>query len=363
MFQASGSRDASLDQVRLFAIVYGCLRFVERRTGFKQCVITYHYHPFRDRYESYTPYRTLPPADQKLHGDRVVESLAKILGHRAFNSGLVGVDVSGCFLDPAAITVLAASLSKVGLARVDLSGNGLSGETFDRYGRSSGVDSDLAGITTFCEALPSSKITELLISKCGLGPKSIAIVAASLATAGVTRVDFSGNNLTGGEMGWNAEGSVKDVFKVGKDVIGLQQLTKALPTSKIVELIISNCGIGPDAVSILAASLATAGLAEVDISGNFPMGRISRDNDGQGPWLPGKDMSGWRELCTSLAGSKVKSVKAANCELGPEPISALAATLATAGVVAVDLRNNRFDPSLLDGIKHKIKLNLDGCRP
>ena len=35
---------------------------------------------------------------------------------------------------------------------------------------------------------------------------------------------------------------------------------------------------------------------------------------------------------------------------------------ATAGVETVDLSNNRFDPSLLDGIKHKVKLNLAGCR-
>ena len=121
--------------------------------------------------------------------------------------------------------------------------------------------------------------------------------------------------------------------------------------------------LGPRHIMLLAALLSTesmAGLDEVDISGNMPVGRISRDNDGMAPWLPGKDMSGWRELCTSLAGSKVKSVKAANCELGPEPISALASTLA--GVETVDLSNNRFDPSLLDGIKHKVKLDLAGCR-
>ena len=58
---------------------------------------------------------------------------------------------------------------------------------------------------------------------------------------------------------------------------------------------------------------------------------------------------------------EVKSFKAANYELGPDSISALASTLATAGVEAVDLSNNRFDPSLLDSIKHKVKLNLTGC--
>ena len=28
----------------------------------------------------------------------------------------------------------------------------------------------------------------------------------------------------------------------------------------------------------------------------------------------------------------------------------------------MDLSNNRFDPSLLDGIKHKVKLDVTGCR-
>ena len=33
-----------------------------------------------------------------------------------------------------------------------------------------------------------------------------------------------------------------------------------------------------------------------------------------------------------------------------------------AGVETVDLSYNRFDPSLLDGIKDKVELNLTGCR-
>jgi hypothetical protein len=28
----------------------------------------------------------------------------------------------------------------------------------------------------------------------------------------------------------------------------------------------------------------------------------------------------------------------------------------------VDLSDNRFDPSLLDGIKHKVKVDVTGCR-
>ena len=175
----------------------------------------------------------------------------------------------------------------------------------------------------------------------------------------------------------------------------------------------------------------------MDISGNMPVGRISKDNDGRAPWLPGKDMSAWSTLCDTLAKSKIKSFKAANCYLGPEPVSMLASTLSKAGVAevdisgnkigddgkralatvlpaaklqrvsldlgngkvqlaasdtalslankgmkpidiqflaswlsteatarveTVDLSNNSFDPSLLDVIKDKVKLNLTGCR-
>ena len=59
-------------------------------------------------------------------------------------------------------------------------------------------------------------------------------------------------------------------------------------------------------------------------------------------------------------------MKVVNYELSPDSISALASTLAwlaTAEAVGtVDLSNNRFDPSLLDGIKHRVKLDLTGCR-
>ena len=58
---------------------------------------------------------------------------------------------------------------------------------------------------------------------------------------------------------------------------------------------------------------------------------------------------------------KAKSLIMRGCELGPKAITALSSILATAGVEAVDLSNNRFDPSLLDSIKHKVKLNLTGC--
>ena len=62
-----------------------------------------------------------------------------------------------------------------------------------------------------------------------------------------------------------------------------------------------------------------------------------------------------------LPSSSIKSLKLANNQIGPKAIMTLSSSLATAGVEAVDLSNNRFDPSLLDSIKHKVKLSLTGC--
>merc|ERR1711967_228999 len=72
----------------------------------------------------------------------------------------------------------------------------------------------------------------------------------------------------------------------------------------------------------------------------MPVDRISKDNDGQGPWLPGKDMSAWTILCEILSKSKIQSFTAAKCYLGPEPISILASTLSTAAVESVDISGN-----------------------
>ena len=69
------------------------------------------------------------------------------------------------------------------------------------------------------------------------------------------------------------------------------------------------------------------------------------------------DVSGIEALSTI----KVSSLIMRSCELGPKAVTALSSILATAGVEAVDLSHNRFDPSLLGSIKHKVKLNLTGC--
>ena len=64
----------------------------------------------------------------------------------------------------------------------------------------------------------------------------------------------------------------------------------------------------------------------------------------------------------ALATIKVNSLIMRSCELGPKAVTALSSILATAGVEAVDVSYSRFNPSLLNGIKDKVKLNLTECR-
>ena len=73
------------------------------------------------------------------------------------------------------------------------------------------------------------------------------------------------------------------------------------------------------------------------------------------------NLDGITALSEALPSSQIKELVMANCILGPKSIAIVASSFATAGVEAVDLSNNRFDPSLLDSIKHKVKLNLTGC--
>ena len=150
--------------------------------------------------------------------------------------GTVHLDLSNRKLDPAYVRLLAVELESsratAGVARVDLSGNGLSGGSWNKYSKTwSNGDSNLDGITALSSALPSSKIKELIISNCTLGPKSIAIVASSLATAGVVKVDISGNRLMG----------LDEYGRGTPDHAGWEALCEVLPKSAIKSFKAAEC--------------------------------------------------------------------------------------------------------------------------
>ena len=101
----------------------------------------------------------------------------------------------------------------------------------------------------------------------------------------------------------------------------------------------------------------------VDISGNPVTGGRVRGGSYAGQVTVGDDITGISIFLEALQASTITSLSLSNCGLGPKHVAIVASTLSTAaGVETVDLSNNRFDPSLLDGIKHKVKLNLAGCR-
>jgi hypothetical protein len=120
---------------------------------------------------------------------------------------------------------------------------------------------------------------------------------------------------------------------------------------------ISKCSLGPKSIAIVASTLSKAG-AEVDISENLISG--SKYKDATYPELGIEeydiDVSGIEALGTI----KVKSLIMRSCELGPKAITALSSILATAGVEALDLSNNPFDPGDLQAPAN-VKINVDGC--
>ena len=150
-----------------------------------------------------------------------------------------------------------------------------------------------------------------------------------------------------------------------EDHAGWDAICEVLPKSAVKVFKVSSSQLNPKAITKLASILATAGLVRVDISGNS----IGSD--------------GGKALISVLPSSSIKSLKigrsfeistekyeesVVDCskqDFGPGEVIVLSwwlSTEVTAGVGTVDLSNNRFDPSLLDGIKHKVKLDVTGCR-
>ena len=94
-------------------------------------------------------------------------------------------------------------------------------------------------------------------------------------------------------------------------------------------------------------------IARLNLSGNLPCDRISRDNDGQAPWLPGKDFSAWIPLCESFEQSKtLTEIDVSNCYLGPDALPPLAKAIKVmAALTKIDVRNSALDADSLETLK------------
>ena len=129
-----------------------------------------------------------------------------------------------------------------------------------------------------------------------------------------------------------------------EDYSHIRSLGEALSGSKVHTYGLANCKFNPVSLATFVESVrwAEAAIARLNLSGNLPCDRISRDNDGQAPWLPGKDFSAWIPLCESFEQSKtLTEIDVSNCYLGPDALPPLAkATKVMAALTKIDVRNN-----------------------
>ena len=129
---------------------------------------------------------------------------------------------------------------------------------------------------------------------------------------------------------------------------------------------------GPGEVIVLSWWLSTevtAGLEVVDISGN-PISGAGKKYSNSTAWDKDidADLVGVTALAKELPGSRIKVLILSECGLGPKSIDATiddpwhqgASTLGTAGVEALDLSNNPFDPGDLEAPAN-MKISVDGC--
>ena len=203
------------------------------------------------------------------------------------------INLSDKNLGPSPILMLGAVLStpsSAAVTSVDLSDNLISGSEYNYGDKSEGVktfDADVTGI----EALATIKVETLIMRECALGPKAITALSSTLSTAAVTSVDLSGNKI-GGEGGTALVSALPSsnikTLKIGKS------FEIAIDEYDGTALDCSKQDFGPGEVIVVSwwlSTPATAAVTSVDISGNMPVDRISKDNDG------GAMATGQRHVC------------------------------------------------------------------
>eukprot|EP01047_Picozoa_sp_COSAG01_P037883 COSAG01_NODE_3039_length_6684_cov_8.217464_5_plen_578_part_00 len=126
---------------------------------------------------------------------------------------------------------------------------------------------------------------------------------------------------------------------------GIAAALEALRHVSLVHLDISHAEIGPPSTVKLATILRDAtplgaALASLTMSGNVPAGRISKDNDGNAPWLPGKELEAWTALCDVVQDSQMTEWNISDCYLGPDAMTILATRLSATRLKEVTMSGN-----------------------
>eukprot|EP01047_Picozoa_sp_COSAG01_P022104 COSAG01_NODE_1303_length_10815_cov_14.897938_8_plen_1330_part_00 len=173
-----------------------------------------------------------------------------------------------------------------------------------------------------CElTIRDPEVTKLDLAGQDLAPDDVKLVAMLMTDGLIPAVVTSVNCLKN---------------PLGDD--GLATLTAAVETSSVGSI----CGLtegqttvdwskqklGPFDCQIIAADFGfrrfSAALASLNMSGNFPAGRISKDND---HWLPGKDFDSWTAVCDAVQGSQITEWNISDCYLGPDAMTILSTRL------------------------------------
>ena len=267
-----------------------------------------------------------------------------------------------CELGPKAITALSSNLSKV--AVVDILANPIGEDGFKMLIE---LFESTPRIQSMCGVQHGTKAADF--SKRGLKPIDIKIIAHELSSnrsmAGVVEVDVSGNTNIGDpiESSEPVDVKIEELFSAF-DVGGIGRLGQEQYKAFLTAIGMWGSGNYTDDKwdsEWPEECVTLGGTAEEGIDRESFTLLYTK-------YLSSQLSAHHAEVCSkfphlvALCESKLKVLRLANCGLGPKSIEIVAATLATAGVETVDLSYNRFDPSLLDGIKDKVELNLTGCR-
>ena len=188
------------------------------------------------------------------------------------------LNMASCMLGSKSITILASTFSKALLESMDISKNAI------EVDGAKALVSMLPGssIKTLTFGPKSTKInlqmnalepepeeeTSVNFSKQELGPTELIIIAywfSTDATAVLEEVDISGNFITGTRSKDN-DGQAPWIYD--DDMSGFEEFCKVLPSSPIKTIKMAGNKMGPKSIVILASTLNTALVDEVDLSNN-----------------------------------------------------------------------------------------------
>ena len=112
------------------------------------------------------------------------------------------------------------------------------------------VESDLSGCEALLEALKTLAISNISFGNCFMGPTALSTLAKFIVDIATIRgVNFSGNPIVGSK-----KETLSGVFNedIDKTLDGFLALCEAFKASSIQNMDLSNCGLGPKALSTLA---------------------------------------------------------------------------------------------------------------